>query len=83
MRVNNIEITQETIEATRQYYINLYRACIEDATSGRVRVNDLAKYVESEERHIARMMAGESDHTLTFVQHALYIQTGECIGILG
>jgi hypothetical protein len=82
MRVNNVEITEETILKTRQYFINNHRACIDDAISGRTRVNDLQGYIRSEEDRIFGLEEGLSDHTLTFVQAALWIQTGECIAIL-
>lgn len=82
MRVNNVEITEETILKTRQYFIDNCRACIDDAVSGETRVNNLKDYIQWEEDRISRLQEGMSDHTLTFVQAALWIQTGECIAIL-
>jgi len=82
MRVNNVEITEETIEKTRQHFIDIHRACIADAVRGRTKVNDLEKYLQSEEDRIFLLEEGLSDHTVTFVQAALWIQTGGCVGII-
>lgn len=82
MKVNGIEITEATILATRQHYVDIDRLCIAHALSGQMRVNDLSKYIIWKEKHIADMIEGKSDYTLTFVQCALWIQTGECIAIL-
>jgi len=82
MDVNGIDITSETIMATRNHFIDISKRCISDAKSGEVRVNDLDKYVEWQERSIERTKQGDNDHTLTFLQHALWLQTGECVAIL-
>lgn len=77
-----VEITQETIIATRTAFIASYRACIDEAVSGAVRVNDLGDYIAWRLDSIAATERGESDHTFTFVQRAHSIQTGECIPFL-
>lgn len=82
MTVNGIEITKENILSTRLYFVAIHRECIQDAITGKTRVNDLEKYIKWEESLISRMQSGQSDHTLTFIQAALWIQTGECIAIL-
>jgi hypothetical protein len=82
MRVNNVEITKETIVKTRQHFIDIHRACIADAISGKTRVNDLRRYIHSEDDRIFALEEGLSDYSLTFVQAALWIQTGGCVGII-
>jgi hypothetical protein len=82
MTVNNIAITNETIIATRSHFINICNACILGACSNEFRVNDLRKYIEWEKQHISRYAKGEGDNTLTFLQRALWLQTGEMVAIL-
>lgn len=82
MNINGIEITSETILATRNHFVGIYKGCIAEAVSGEVRVNDLDKYIQSHEQHISKILAGESDHTLAFLQCALWLQTGECVAML-
>jgi len=82
MTINGIKITDETIRITRLYFIDNLKACIADAESGETRVNNLTEYVAWCNKRINSLYIGESDNNLTFAQHALYVQTGECIGIL-
>jgi hypothetical protein len=82
MKVNGIEIAKETIEATRVYFADLDRACIDEAISGQVYVNDLEAYVKWREKSISDCIAGLHDHTVAFLQTALWLQTGECVAIL-
>lgn len=82
MIVNGVEIAPETILATREHFAQIYRDCIAEAQSGRHRVNDLASYVAWREQAIEDSLAGRGDHTLTFTQHALYLQTGDCPALL-
>ena len=45
----------------------------------------LAGYTEQREKMAARKasaLAGEFDHTFTFMQRAHYMQTGECVALL-
>jgi hypothetical protein len=75
-------ITPKTVQATREWFAQNGRDCIEGATAGKWHVNDLSRYVEWQNRRIAASLAGEYDHTLTFVQRALYIQTGVSVPLL-
>lgn len=76
-----LKLTEETIQKTRQWFADNALGCIEDALSGLVKVNDLPRYVEQQYRRAADSLAGEFDHTRTFAQRALYIETGECVPI--
>lgn len=75
-------LTQETIQATRQWVADNERACIAEAQSGAVRVNDLPAYVAWCEERAAAALRGDYDHSLTFRQRATYIQTGDCPALL-
>ena len=75
-------LTPETIRATRQWFADNAHACIAEAQSGEVRVNDLPAYVEWCEQSAAAALRGDYDHSLTFRQRATYIQTGECPALL-
>jgi hypothetical protein len=83
MIVNGIEITDETIRKTREHFAKLSQAAIRAAESGEDRVNDLPAYVSWHSKMAADSLAGKGDHTLTFMQRALWIQTGECPPMLG
>ena len=82
MTVNNIISAPETILATRQWFADNARACIDSATTGEFHVNDLDKWVATLNHEIMASLRGENDHTLAFMQRALYIQTGECVALL-
>lgn len=77
-----VELTPATVAATRQLFADNAQACIDEATSGAVRVNDLAAYIEWRREEIADSLAGKWDHTFTFLQRAHTLQTGECIALL-
>lgn len=78
-----VTLTTETISATRQWFIDNAQGCINEAVTGEVRVNDLPRYIKWNEVRIEDIKAGNSDHTFTFIQMAWYIQSGECVGLLG
>lgn len=78
-----IEITQETTLKTRQHFIDLCRACIDNALKGKIQVNDWLKYYNIQMRRIEDFESGLNDNTFTFQQMAVYIQTGVCYGLLG
>lgn len=83
MIVNGIEITEETIRKTREHFAELSQAAIRAAESGEDNVNDLPAYVLWHSKMASDSLAGKGDHTLTFMQRALWIQTGECPPMLG
>lgn len=78
----NVEITPETIQRTREHFAELGRACIDDAQSGAVPVSNMESFLAWQEGMIAGYLAGDSDHTFTFMQRAHWIQTGECLPLL-
>jgi len=80
--VNGVEITPETVYATREFFAQLSLDCIADAQSGATPVNDLDGYIAWRERCISDSLSGSGDHTLAFLQRAFFIQTGECPPLL-
>ena len=74
-----VEITTQTIDRTREHFAELGRQCIADAKSGATYVNDLPSYVIWQRANIKRFLAGDFDHTFTFLQRAHWLQTGECL----
>jgi hypothetical protein len=82
MTVNGITITTATILATREHFAGLAENCISRATAGEYWVNDLTRYVKSQQRTAMDARAGKMDHSLTFAQYALWLQTGESVPLL-
>ena len=81
-RFNGTELTQETIVATRQHFADNRQACIDDVVSGLVRVNNRDEYFALCELYARADLAGHHDHTVTFLQRAYWIQTGEMRALL-
>lgn len=85
MIFNGVEITQESIIATRQHFADSYQKCIDGALDGTKmpasHVN-IQKYVSDLEERKRAMLAGEMQDTFTFIQRAHWIQTGESIALL-
>lgn len=75
-------IAPESMQAARQYYADNAQACIDDAVSGRVFVNDLPGYIIRTQQAAADDLAGKNDHTFTMRQRAYSIQTGKCVALL-
>lgn len=76
------QITPETLQQTRQSFADGALACIAEVESGQVRVNDPAQYFAWCRQRHDDALSGQYDHTLTFLQRAHYLQTGECRALL-
>ena len=77
-----MKLTDETIQATRQWFANNALACIAEVQDGSVRVNDSERYfARCRERH-DEALAGRYDHSLAFLQRAHAHQTGEWVPLL-
>ena len=72
----------ETIAATREHFADIGRQCIADAKAKIIHVNDLPSYIAWREKGIADSLSGAADHSVTFQQHAHYLETGECVALL-
>ncbi|PIH59146.1 hypothetical protein [Paenibacillus sp. LK1] len=82
MRFNGVELTEETIKITRKLFANIALECIEEVKNGKVIVNDPESYFAWRKEEVKDAMGGKIDYTLTFLQRAYYIQTGETIALL-
>lgn len=73
---------EQAIITARQWFADNAQACIDEAVSGQLRVNDLTKYVKDQTQRIKDSLDGKWDHTLAFQQRVVYVQTGVCHAIL-
>lgn len=76
------KLTKETILKTRQWFADNAQACIDEVKRGEVKVNDELGYFARCEQRKTDAIAGMIDHSLTFKQRAIMIQTGFCHPIL-
>lgn len=79
---NRVELTQETIQKTQKWFADNALACIEEVKSGKYRVNDPELYYKEEEKAAKEYIEGNFNITLTFLQRAYFIQTGESVALL-
>ena len=77
-----MKITKEIVNQTRHWFLDNIQACIDEAISGEIEVNDLNKYIDSMLQRMDDIEEGLWDNTFTFQQRAIYIQTGECHALL-
>jgi hypothetical protein len=85
MKFNGVQITEESIHACRQWFIDNQQACITGALNGTLGVAshvNVTEYIEACQRKQDSIEVGEQDHTFTFMQRAYYIQTGESVALL-
>lgn len=80
-RFAGVELTPETIQRTREHFADIGRDCIREAQDGTTRVNDLAGYVAWREQAIEDVLT-TTRFSLTFLQRAHYLQTGESVALL-
>ena len=81
-RFNDTELTPETIQATRQWYIEHFERLALEAPDFLASHYPLEKYkAEMAEKQCA-VTAGEYDRSLAFLQRAYFIQTGESVALL-
>ena len=77
-----VELTAETIDKTWKWFSDHCRLCAADAIAGKFFVNDLKRYVEREHAEAARYDRHEGVMSVTFIQRAYYIQSGESVPLL-
>lgn len=92
-KFNGTELTPEAMQKTREHFAANKRLCAascvefgsmpkEDLPEGFFFVNGADSYKRQCREGAEKMLRGEGDHTLTFLQYAYYVQTGESIAIL-
>ena len=72
-------LTEDTIFKTRKHFADNSQGCIDEVLNGSVKVNDQKEYFKRCEQNIIDALAGGSDKTLAFLQHAYFIQSGESV----
>lgn len=85
MKFNGVTLTSETIQAARQWFADEADACYREAEDGTAPLAShylLETYRAQMDAHKQYALTGCMDHTLTFLQRANYIQTGESIALL-
>lgn len=78
-------LTAETIQATREHFAANIDAQKAEIESGAVKLpahNPKEKHFARLDERRAAGLAGENDHTLTFLQRAHWLQTGEMVALL-
>lgn len=83
LKFNGVELSEETIQKTQKWFADNAIACIEEVKSGKVFVNDPESYFKWRNEEAKEYIEGNFDITLTFLQRAYYIQTGESVALLG
>lgn len=83
MKFNNIEISKESFESAKRYYIYLSYELIKQVDSGELFVNDKAKYIKDKLDYIEYLEKLETTGNFTILQRAYYIQTGDMLPLLG
>jgi hypothetical protein len=84
-KFNGTDLTPETIQATRQWFADNADACVREAEDGTAPLAShypLEQYRANKAADKAAALAGEYDHTFTFLQRAYFIQTGESVALL-
>ena len=77
-----VVITNDTIRATCEWYANNQQACINEAQSGEVKVNDLQSYIAECELLKQQYQSGDFTTGLWFWQRAYFIQSGCSVPML-
>ncbi|CAH9013809.1 conserved hypothetical protein [Vibrio phage 249E41-1] len=74
-----VQLTEETLTKTCQWFADNAQGCIDEVLSGEVKVNDQAAYIETKKALIKCFLSRDFEIGLWFYQKALYIQTGESV----
>ncbi|HSH35318.1 hypothetical protein [Schnuerera sp.] len=82
IKFNNVELTEETILKTREYFYNVCIECVNGAINNEFYVNNVDNYIQFKKEDAESYINGEFDHVLSFIQKAYYIQTGKNIPLL-
>lgn len=84
-KFNGVELTEATMQKTREIFAAGIVAEITEIESGTFKLpahNPKVAHFAYLAKRKAAYLAGETDHTLTFLQRAHWVQTGEMIALL-
>ena len=79
---NGVWLKGESVQAAREWFAENCAEAIIDAESGLIKVNDLEAFREWQTNLRRGHLRGDFDHTLTAMQRAYFIQTGESVALL-
>ncbi|GAA0347403.1 hypothetical protein GCM10008931_43360 [Oceanobacillus oncorhynchi subsp. oncorhynchi] len=79
---NGVNLTENTIQETRQWFHDNALACIREVEEGKVFVNNREHYIDLQRKSAREYIKGKHDHILAFLQRAHYIQTGESVALM-
>lgn len=82
MRFAGVELMPESIGAAQRWFADNALHSLDDALSGRARVNDVPDYVRWCRKRFARSLTDEGTRSVAFAQRAYYLQTGESVALL-
>ena len=82
LKFNNVELTEETILKTREYFYNVCIECVNGAINSEFYVNNVDNYIQFKKENAESYINGEFDHILSFLQKAYHIQTGKNVPLL-
>lgn len=82
MIFNSVVITEDSLNAARQFFIDNAHAQINAVRCGEMKVNDVDKFIDCKIEAMLDYESGRYDHTFTMMQRAHYIQTGESVALL-
>lgn len=80
--INNgdrVQLTEDTINKTCQWYADNTQGCIDEVLSCEVKVNNQTEYITTKEALKEVYLSRDFEIGLWFYQKALYIQTGESV----
>jgi hypothetical protein len=80
----DVILTKETLKKTALWFADNCQDCIEEALSGKVRVNELTEYViqMKQEKDQWLNLDNFNNQSFTFYQRAYFIQSGESVSLL-
>lgn len=82
LRFNGEKLNEESVKKAIQFFADNCQGMIDEVKNGTVKVNDPEGYIKYCEKQKQKWLNGDFKISLTFLQHAYYIQTGESIALL-
>lgn len=82
MKFNNVEITQESFNKAKQFYIELSNELIRQVVSKELKVNDPEQYIKDRKNHIDFLKNMKVTSNFTILQRAYFEQTGDMMALL-
>jgi hypothetical protein len=81
-KFNGLILSVQTLQATDLHFAEIQQACIDEVNVGGLRVNNKTQYLHNCERAKIESLGGRARNSVTYLQRAYWIQTGDCMGLL-